>query len=82
LTEAIKCGSTNSLNFSGGKKSDGLFYFGRADGAPDYYAERLYVYDRVRKLCPKCDSSIQGDRASSAEHLFFARALKKPEETD
>lgn len=59
LKEAIECGSTIPLNFSGGKKSDGLFYFGRADGVPDYYAERLLVYDRAGQRCPNCDSAIR-----------------------
>ena len=53
LAEAIKCGSTVPLNF-GGKSSDGLFYFGRAPGTPDYYEERLRVYDREGRPCPGC----------------------------
>ncbi len=40
LAEAIEFGSTVPVNFSGAK-SDGLFYFGRAPGAPDFYEERL-----------------------------------------
>jgi len=53
LAEAIGCGSTVPLNFGRGK-SDGLFYFGRAAGAPDFYEERLRVYDRAGKPCPNC----------------------------
>jgi formamidopyrimidine-DNA glycosylase len=53
LAEAIECGSTVPLNL-GGDKSDGLFYFGRAPGAPDFYEERLRVYDREGQPCPNC----------------------------
>jgi formamidopyrimidine-DNA glycosylase len=53
LTEAIECGSTVPLHLGAGK-TDGLFYFGRGPGAPDYYEERLRVYDRAGKPCPRC----------------------------
>lgn len=59
LNEAVECGSTIPLNFSGGKKTDGLFYFGRADGAADYYTERLHVYDRADQPCPNCKYPIR-----------------------
>lgn len=59
LREAIRCGSTIPLNFAGGKKTDGLFYFGRAEGTTDYYEERLQVYDRAGKPCAKCGSAIR-----------------------
>ena len=52
LARAIRGGSTVPLNFGGGK-SDGLFYFGRAPGAPDFYEERLRVYDREGQPCLK-----------------------------
>lgn len=58
LREAIKCGSTVQLNF-GTEKSDGLFYFGRAPGTPDYYEERLRVYDRSGQPCPRCGTAIK-----------------------
>ena len=58
LTEAIECGSTVPLNF-GADKTDGFFYFGRVPGAPDYYEERLRVYDRAGKPCPDCRRPIQ-----------------------
>ncbi|HVU26463.1 MAG TPA: bifunctional DNA-formamidopyrimidine glycosylase/DNA-(apurinic or apyrimidinic site) lyase [Verrucomicrobiae bacterium] len=57
LTEAIKFGSTVPVNFSGAK-SDGLFYFGRAENAPDFYEERLRVYDRAGKPCWNCGAKI------------------------
>jgi len=59
LAEAIGCGSTVPLNFCGTGKKDGLFYFGRAPGAPDFYAQRLRVYDRVDQPCPNCGMPIE-----------------------
>jgi formamidopyrimidine-DNA glycosylase len=58
LTEAIKWGSTVPLNLVG-NKSDGLFYFGRAPGAPDFYEERLRVYDRAEQPCLNCRHPIK-----------------------
>jgi formamidopyrimidine-DNA glycosylase len=58
LAEAIDCGSTVPLNFHAGK-TDGLFYFGRADGAPDFYEERLQIYDRAGKPCANCGRPIK-----------------------
>ena len=58
LAGAIAGGSTVPLNFAGGK-SDGLFYFGRAPGAPDFYEERLCVYDRAGKPCVNCRRPIK-----------------------
>ena len=58
LAKAIECGSTVPLNW-GGDKSDGLFYFGRAPGAPDFYEERLQVYDREGQPCPNCHCLIK-----------------------
>jgi formamidopyrimidine-DNA glycosylase len=58
LGEAIVNGSTVPLNF-GGNRSDGLFYFGRAPGAPDYYEERLKVYDRENRPCCRCAGLIR-----------------------
>lgn len=70
LAEAIDCGSTIPLNFSGGKKSDGLFYFGRQPGAEDYYEERLLVYDRAGKPCAKCSAPIKRI-VQAARSTFF-----------
>ncbi len=58
LAEAVECGSTVPLNF-GGDKLDGLFYFGRAPAAPDFYEERLRVYDREEQPCPNCRHPIK-----------------------
>jgi formamidopyrimidine-DNA glycosylase len=59
LTEAIERGSTVPLSFSGDGNRDGLFYFGSAPGAPDFYEERLRVYDRAGKPCVTCGSAIK-----------------------
>jgi len=58
LADAIDCGSTVPLNFHAGK-TDGLFYFGRASGAPDFYEERLRVYDRAGKPCVNCRRPVK-----------------------
>ena len=58
LAEAIRWGSTVPLNF-GGTQADGLFYFGRAPGAPDFYEERLRVYDREGQPCLKCRRPVR-----------------------
>ena len=69
LAEAIDCGSTVPLN-PGGDRSDGFFYFGRAPGAPDFYAERLRVYDREGQPCPRCRRPIRRI-TQAARSTFF-----------
>ena len=59
LRDAIKRGSTVPLNYAGEGESDGLFYFGSAPGAPDFYEERLQVYDRAGKPCRVCGTGIK-----------------------
>ncbi len=76
LAAAIAGGSTIPLNFSGGKKSDGLFYFGRADGALDFYEERLRVYDRAGKACVQCDLPIKRV-VQAARSTFFCGHCQK-----
>jgi formamidopyrimidine-DNA glycosylase len=59
LTQAIKFGSTIPLNYGESASSrDGLFYYGRAAAAPDYYEERLRVYDRAGQPCLRCQTAI------------------------
>lgn len=70
LREAIACGSTVPLNYAGRGRRDGLFYFGRAPGAPDYYEERLRVYDRAGKPCPACGTAIRR-RVQAARSTFY-----------
>jgi len=69
LTEAIRYGSTVPLNL-GGDKSDGLFYFGSAPDTPDFYEERLRVYDREGQPCPNCRQPIKRI-TQAARSTFF-----------
>jgi formamidopyrimidine-DNA glycosylase len=75
LTEAIEFGSTVPINLSG-KKSDGLFYFGSAVGAPDFYVERLRVYDRAGKPCENCALPIQRIVQAARSTFFCGRCQK------
>jgi formamidopyrimidine-DNA glycosylase len=75
LTQAIDGGSTLPLNFSAGK-SDGLFYFGRAPGAPDFYAERLCVYDLAGQPCIRCGTGIR-QIVQAARSTFFCPRCQK-----
>ena len=72
LAAAIECGSTVPLNF-GGRKSDGIFYFGRAPGAMDYYEERLRVYGRVGRPCPNCGGSIKRIKQAGRSTFYCPR---------
>ena len=75
LAEAIAGGSTVPLNFTGGK-SDGLFYFGRAAGTPDFYEERLRVYDRAGKPCLNCHSPIKRIVQAARSTFYCPRCQK------
>jgi formamidopyrimidine-DNA glycosylase len=75
LSEAIECGSTIPLNFSG-RKSDGLFYFGQAAGTMDYYTERLRVYDRGGKPCLQCRMPVKR-LVQAARSTFFCPRCQK-----
>ena len=59
LAEAIACGSTVPLNYGERGRKDNLFYFGRTPGTPDYYVERLRVYDRANQTCGVCGCKIK-----------------------
>lgn len=59
LQDAIDRGSTIPLNYSGERVRDGLFYFGSAPKAGDFYEERLQVYDREGKPCRTCKTSVK-----------------------
>jgi len=59
LAEAIECGSTIPLDFGGGGKRDGLFYYGAVEGESKFYQERLLVYDRAGQPCVKCATPIR-----------------------
>lgn len=58
LDRAIKFGSTLPLNFANDGARDGLFYYGSAN-EPDFYQERLLVYDRLGEPCAKCRAPIK-----------------------
>jgi formamidopyrimidine-DNA glycosylase len=75
LQAAIDCGSTIPLNFSA-HKSDGLFYYGSAAGAEDFYTERLLVYDRAGKPCVKCGAPIRRIVQAARSTFFCARCQK------
>ena len=75
LAEAIECGSTVPLNF-GGNETNGLFYFGRAAGAPDYYEERLRVYDRAGRPCPNCGRLIKRIRQAGRSTFYCPRCQR------
>jgi formamidopyrimidine-DNA glycosylase len=59
LAEAIEGGSTVPLNYAGAGARDRLFYFGRAPETPEFYEERLRVYDRAGRRCPNCQTIIK-----------------------
>ena len=75
LSEAIVGGSTVQLNFGAGK-SDGLFYFGRAAGAENYYEERLRVYDRAGQPCVNCHSPIKRIVQAARSTFYCGRCQK------
>lgn len=58
LRTAIRFGSTVPLRFESGRAGQ-LFYYGRDPGAPDYYTERLRVYDRQGQPCHRCGGLIR-----------------------
>ena len=59
LTEAIRFGSTVPLDWAGSAGGDRLFYYGRAAEAPDYFDERLAVYDRAGEPCRRCGAQVR-----------------------
>lgn len=69
LADAIRRGSTVPLNFVGSGARGELFYFGRAEATPDFYEERLRVYDRAAKPCYRCRTPIQ--RVTQAARSTF-----------
>ncbi len=75
LVEAIRFGSTIPLHHGEKRGGDGLFYFGRAAGAADYYAERLRVYDRKGLPCPRCQTAIRRI-VQAARSTFYCPACQ------
>jgi len=76
LAGAIQRGSTVPLSFAGGG-SDGLFYFGRSPGTPDYYEERLRVYDRAGRPCPNCGGLIKRIRQAARSTFYCPRCQRR-----
>jgi formamidopyrimidine-DNA glycosylase len=77
LVEAIKRGSTVPLNYSGEGDSDGLFYFGSAPDASDFYEERLRVYDRAGKPCRRCKTPIKRIVQGARSTFYCPNCQKK-----
>ncbi len=59
LAKAIRLGSTLPLDFGGDGARDGLFYYGSAGNASEFYQERLMVYDRQGRECVKCGADVR-----------------------
>jgi formamidopyrimidine-DNA glycosylase len=76
LAEAIDCGSTLPLNFGGGP-AGGLFYFGHTPGAPDFYTERLCVYDRAGQPCLRCGHAIRRIVQAARSTFFCPQCQRK-----
>jgi formamidopyrimidine-DNA glycosylase len=75
LTAAIEWGSTVPLNF-GTHDSDGLFYYGSAQGGEDFYTERLRVYDRRGQPCVVCRAPVKRI-VQAARSTFFCPNCQK-----
>lgn len=76
LGEAVRFGSTVPLDFAGAAERDGLFYYGRAEGVPDYYAERLAVYDRAGQPCGRCGRPIRR-LVQAARSTYFCAGCQR-----
>ena len=82
LREAIECGSSLDLDFSGqaSREGDGLFYYGSASGAggsePKGSGERLQVYDRAGEPCVACGTAIQRI-VQTARSTYFCPECQK-----
>jgi formamidopyrimidine-DNA glycosylase len=76
LADAIRFGSTVPLDWAGRGPGDGLFYYGRAAGTPDYYQERLAVYDRAGQPCHRCGVRIRRV-VQAARSTFFCPGCQR-----
>lgn len=78
LAEAIQFGSTIPLHHGPNAASrDGLFYYGRAADAPDYYEERLRVYDRAGQPCLRCQTPIRRIVQAARSTYFCPECQRK-----
>ena len=82
LSEAVECGSTAPLDYSGRRAGDRFFYFGRAPEAPGFYLERLRVYDRAGQPCVNCGHLIERLVQASRSTYFCPRCQAADREHD
>ncbi len=76
LAEAIEFGSRVSLDWAGADKRDGLFYYGRAAGAPEA-GEPLCVYDRRGEPCPACQTPIRRIVQAARSTFYCPRCQRR-----
>jgi formamidopyrimidine-DNA glycosylase len=76
LQEAIDCGSTIPLNFSGEGKRDALFYYGRIEEDSTFYQEQLHVYDRASQPCVNCKTPIKRIVQAARSTYFCPRCQR------
>lgn len=79
LDQAIRFGSTVPLNYAGKnrRKAERLFYFGKEPEAPDFYTERLLVYDRAGRPCTKCGIPIRRITQAARSTFFCPKCQRK-----
>jgi formamidopyrimidine-DNA glycosylase len=77
LREAIKWGSTVPLSYSGEGVTDGLFYFGSASGGPEFYEERLRVYNRAGQPCNVCKTPLKRIVQAARSTFYCPNCQKK-----
>ena len=59
LVKAVEFGGTVPLDWAGKANDGGLFYYGVARSSPDFYEERLQVYDRQGRPCRVCKTPVK-----------------------
>lgn len=74
LTEAIDCGSTARLDYSGTELRDRSFYFG-SSSKDNSYEERLRVYDRQGQPCVVCGNPIHRI-VQAARSTYYCRTCQ------
>jgi formamidopyrimidine-DNA glycosylase len=77
LTTAIRWGSTVPLDWAGTGPRDGLFYYGRPKGTPNFRKERLRVYDRFGQPCRRCQTAIR-QITQAGRSTFFCPHCQSP----
>jgi formamidopyrimidine-DNA glycosylase len=78
LCEAIELGSTVPLNYGAARRRDNLFYFGRAPETPDFYTERLLVYDRAALPCTRCGVAVKRITQAGRSTFFCPQCQRRP----